>query len=563
MAFDVDVAVVGSGFGGSVTALRLTEKGYRVTVLEAGRRWAAEDLPETNWDLRRYLWAPRLGLRGFQRMTLLRDVFVLSGAAVGGGSVVYANTLYEPLPAYWSDPHWPAGEDWRSAYAPHYDQARRMLGVATVPADTPADRVLRAVAEDLGVADTYHRTEVGVWFGTPGERVADPYFGGLGPERTGCIGCGNCMVGCRHGAKNSLDHNYLHLAEGAGTEVLAERQVVDLEALPDGGWRLTHERPGAPRRRDRRTLTAGQVVLSAGALGTLSLLLRLKDQGRLPGLSPAVGTLVRTNSEAIVGATARRVVADADYSTGVAITSSIHPDEHTHVESVRYGRGANAIALTATLMVDGGGRLPRPVRFVLTVLRHPVRFLRSLSARRWSERTVILLVMQTLDNSLTVLRRRGWVRRGRSGSGLTTRPGHGQPNPTWIPVANHAGRRAADHLGGDAIGSVFEAALNTPTTAHLIGGCPLGEDPATSVVDPYHRVHGVEGLHVCDGSVITANLGVNPSLTITAMTERAMSLWPNRGGEDPRPAPGTAYRRVDPVPPWAPVVPADAPGALR
>jgi cholesterol oxidase len=494
---------------------------------------------------------------------------VLSGAAVGGGSVVYANTLYEPLDGYWRDHLWPADNAWRDEYAPYYAQARRMLGVATVPFITPADRVLQGVAEDLGVADTYHPTEVGVWFGKPGERTADPYFGGLGPDRVGCIRCGNCMVGCKHEAKNSLDHNYLHLAEGAGAEVLPEREVVDLIALPGGGWRIVHERPGAWLRKDRRELTAEQVILAAGALGTQRLLFTLRDRGRLPGLSPALGTLVRTNSEALVGATARRVPAATDepapgtsggagFSPGVAITSSIHPDDHTHIEPVRYGKGSNAMALVGTLMVDGGGRIPRSLRFLLTILRNPAAFLRSLSARRWSERTVILLVMQTLDNSLRVVRKRGLF-----GPRLTTRQGHGEPNPTWIPVANEAARHAAARIDGDPMGSIFEATLNRPSTAHFIGGCPLGEDPATSVIDPYHRVHGVPGLHVCDGSAITANLGVNPSLTITAMTERAVALWPNRGAPDPRPAPGAAYRRLDPVRPERPVVPERAPAALR
>ena len=572
MAFDTDVAIVGSGFGGSVSALRLTEKGYRVTVLEAGKRWTKDTLPDTNWNLRRFVWAPRLGLRGFMRLTLMRYVFVLSGSAVGGGSVVYANTLYEPLGAYWRDHRWPAGNDWRSEFAPYYDQARRMLGVTPVPFTTPADRLLQAVAEDMGVADTYHPTDVGVWFGKPGERVNDPYFGGLGPDRVGCIRCGNCMVGCKHEAKNSLDHNYLYLAEQAGAEVEAERQVVDLVPLPGGGWRVVHERPGAwirKDRKDRRSLTAEQVVLSGGALGTQRLLFELKERGRVPGLSPALGTLVRTNSEALVGATAHRLPAGevdrtpgsagtAGYAAGVAITSSIHPDEDTHIEPVRYGKGSNAMALIATLMVDGGGRLPRPLRFLLSILRHPVRFLRSLSARSWSERTVILLTMQTIDNSLRMVRKRGPF-----GPRLTTRQGHGEPNPTWIPAANRAARRAAEHMDGEPIGSVFEATLNTPATAHFIGGCPLGEDPATSVVDPYHRVHGVEGLHVCDGSTITANLGVNPSLTITAMTERAMALWPNRGEVDRRPTPGEAYERLTPVQPTRPAVPASAPAALR
>jgi cholesterol oxidase len=561
MRFDTDVAVVGSGFGGSVSALRLTEKGYRVTVLEAGRRWTPDTLPDTNWNLRRYLWAPALGLRGFQRLTLLRDVFILSGAAVGGGSVVYANTLYEPLPSYWRDRHWAHLSDWRDEYAPFYDQARRMLGVTPVPFTTPADQVLRDVADRLGVGGTHHPTDVGVYFGRPGERVADPYFGGAGPERVGCIRCGNCMVGCKHEAKNSLDRNYLYLAEQHGTQVLAERQVVDLVPLPGGGFRVVHERPGAWLRRDRQELTAEQVILAAGALGTQRLLFRLRDRGRLPRLSPALGTLTRTNSEAIVGATAERVPGGPDttgYAAGVAITSSIHPDDDTHIEVVRYGPGSNAMSSISTLMVDGGGRIPRALRFVLTILRRPTAFVRSLSARRWSERTVILLVMQSLDNSLRVVRKRGLF-----GRRLTTRPGHGDPNPTWIPVANEAARHTAERIGGQPMGSIFEATLNVPTTAHIIGGCPIGATVEEGVVDPYHRVHGHPGLHVCDGSVITANLGVNPSLTITAMTERATALWPNRGEADPRPPLGAPYRRLAPVPPRAPVVPPDAPAALH
>lgn len=569
--FDTDVAVVGSGFGGSVAALRLTEKGYRVTVLESGRRWPPEALPETNWDLRRFLWAPGIGLRGFQRLTLLKDVFVMSGAAVGGGSIVYANTLYEPLDGYWEDAHWSHVEDWRTEYAPYRDQAKRMLGVDAVRFATPADRVLQGVADDLGVPDSYHPTTVGVWFGEPGVRVADPYFGGRGPERVGCVRCGNCMVGCRYEAKNTLDRNYLYLAEREGATVLAERKVVDLVPLPGGGWRVVHERPGAWFRRDRQELLTEQVVLAAGALGTQRLLFALRDRGRLPRLSPALGSLTRTNSEAIVAATARRVPDEptlaggqagsteaAGYAAGVAISASIHPGADTHIEAVRYGKGSNAMGSIATVMVDGGGRIPRPLRFLLTILRRPGAFLRSLSTRRWSERTVILLVMQSLDNSLQVVRRRGPF-----GRRLTTRPGHGAPNPTWIPVANEAARAAAERIDGEPMGSIFEALLNVPTTAHIIGGCPMGETPGDGVIDHYHRVHGHPGLHVCDASAITANLGVNPALTITAMSERAMALWPNRGGEDPRPPLGAPYRPLEPVAPEDPAVPPDAPAGLR
>jgi cholesterol oxidase len=555
MSFDYDVLVIGSGFGGSVTALRLSEKGHRVGVLEAGRRFGPGDLPRTSWRLRRYLWMPRLGLRGIQRLTLLDDALILSGCGVGGGSLVYANTLYEPLDPFYRDPQWAQITDWRAELAPWYDQARRMLGVVTVAADTPADGVMRTVAERLGVAGSFHHAPVGVFFGAPGVRVPDPYFGGAGPERTGCIQCGECMTGCRHGAKNSLDLTYLHLAEGLGARVLPETHATAIRPLPGGGYEVETERPGAWIRHRRRTLRAEQVVLSAAVLGTLRLLLDARERGDLPALSDRLGDLVRTNSEAILGAATPRVT--TDYSRGVAITSSIHPDAVTHIEPVRYGRGSNAMGMLATILVPGGGRLPRPLRFVLSALRHPRTFAQSLSVRRWSERTIILLVMQSLDNSLRISRRRG------PGPHLRSAQGHGEPNPTYIPVGHHAARLAAEAIGGVAGGSINESLLNIPTTAHILGGACIGDGAATGVIDAYHRVHGHPGLHVCDGSAVSANLGVNPSLTITAMTERAMSMWPNRGEPDPRPEPGAAYVRVAPVAPCRPAVPAGAPAELR
>ncbi len=540
---DYDIVVVGSGFGGSVTALRLTEKGYRVGVLEAGRRFTPETLPRTSWDLRAFLWAPALGLRGMQRITLLKDIVVLSAAGVGGGSLVYANTLYQPPLPFFADPRWSGITDWARELEPHYAQATKMLGVALQPSMTPSDEVIQAVAQDMGVGGTFRRTPVGVFFGEPGKTVPDPYFGGAGPDRTGCVECGDCMIGCRYGAKNRLDLNYLYLAERAGAVVHPDTTVSALRPV-EAGWELATS---------RGTFTARQVVLSAGALGTQRLLHTMKDTGVLPRLSDRLGALTRTNSEALLGAQAKRVP-EKPFSRGVAITSSFHPDAETHIEPVRYGPGSNAMGLLTTLLVDGGGRVPRPLRFLGQALRHPGRLLRSLSNRRWSDRTIIALVMQTVDNSLTVRR----TRRGR----LTTGPGHGPGNPTWIPVGHEAVRRMAAKIGGSPGGTVGDV-FDIPMTAHILGGVTIGDSPATGVVDPYQRVYGYPGLHVVDGSVIPANLGVNPSLTITALAERALSLWPNKGEADPRPALGAEYERIEPVAPHSPAVPARAPAALR
>jgi cholesterol oxidase len=549
-----DVLVVGSGFGGSVTALRLTEKGYRVGVIEAGRRFDTTTLPKTSWDLRRFLWAPGLGMRGIQRITPLKDIAILSGAGVGGGSLVYANTLYEPLEPFYTDKQWGHITDWKSELAPHYDQAKRMLGVNEVPADTPPDAYMHELADRLGVSDTYHRTPVGVWFGKAGQTVPDPYFGGEGPDKVGCTHCGSCMVGCRVGAKNTLDRNYLYLAEKNGAVVHPDSQVTDLEQRPGGGWKVTTQRPGAWVRKRTQTFTADQVVFSAGVLGTVKLLLKLRDEGRLPDLSDRLGDVVRTNSEAIVGAGGRK--ARPELTRGVAITSSIHPDETTHIEPVRYPPGSNAMGLLSTVLVDGGEGPPRQVKFLASIVRHPITFLRSLSVHRWSERSIILLVMQSRDNSIA-------LRRNKKLGVLVSRPGEGEPNPTYLPVANQAAREVADMLDGDPWGAWNETILDAPTTAHILGGCVVGDSPEAGVIDPYHRVYGYEGLSVADGSAVSANLGVNPSLSITALTERAMSFWPNKGEADPRPPLGAAYQRIAAVHPKAPAVPVGAPAELR
>nr|WP_218891453.1 GMC family oxidoreductase [Actinomycetospora corticicola] len=549
--------VIGSGFGGSVSALRLTEKGYRVGVLEAGRRFSPETLPSTSWDVRNFLWAPALGCYGIQRIHVLRDVVVLAGAGVGGGSLNYANTLYQPSSeAFYRDPQWASITDWRAELDPFYEQAQRMLGVVTQPTVTPSDEVMRQVAREWGREDTVTPTQVGVYFGEgPGVTVPDPFFGGAGPDRTGCIECGECMTGCRHGAKNTLDRNYLGLAERAGALVYPETTVLSVRPRPDGGWEVV-TRPTRKGRRRRTVYTADQVIFSAGTWGTQSLLHRLRDTGVLPSISARLGHLTRTNSEALVGAMSRRASergGPRDFTQGVAITSSWHPDPDTHIEPCRYGYGSNAMGLLTTLMTDGGGRVPRGLKILGQAVRHPGRFARSFDKRRWSERTVIALVMQSLDNSITVRRRFGR---------LVSRQGHGTPNPTWIPAANATTRRMAEIIDGDP-GGTWGEAVNMPMTAHFIGGCAIGSSPADGVIDAYQRLYGYEGLHVVDGSALSANLGVNPSLTITAQAERAMSFWPNKGETDPRPPLGAGYERLEPVAPVHPVVPADAPGALR
>jgi cholesterol oxidase len=559
---DYDVVVIGSGFGGSVSALRLTEKGYRVAVLEAGARFADDELPENGGDVKKFLFRPEVGLYGIQRIDLVRDCLILAGAGVGGGSLNYANTLYEPLEPFYRDPQWAHITDWKSELAPYYDQAKRMLGVTEYARTTPADVAMKKVADEMGVGDTFHPTPVGVFFGEPGqaegERVADPFFGGAGPDRATCINCGSCMTGCRHNAKNTLVKNYLYLAEQNGAVVHPLTTVTDVRPRAEGGYEVTARWTKAKLSRGSavKTFTAEQVVFSAAAIGTQRLLHRLKAAGSLPRVSDRLGVLTRTNSEAILWATAND---DAvDWSEGVAITSSFHPDEHTHVEPVRYGRGRNVMPLLATVLVDEvlGEKRWRTWGKELWRQRNGLRDLYSLNS--WSRRTVVALVMQTLDNSITTV----WRTRGGVGY-MSSVQGHGAPNPTYIAAAYDAVRRLARVMGArQAYGAVGEP-LGMPLTAHFIGGCAIGDSPQTGVVDAYQRMYGHEGLHVVDGSAISANLGVNPSLTITAQAERAMAFWPNKGEADERPALGSAYARIEPVAPKNPVVPEAAPGALR
>ncbi|MEU5883677.1 GMC family oxidoreductase [Spirillospora sp. NPDC047279] len=576
MAHDFDVLVIGSGFGGSVSALRLTEKGYKVGVIEAGRRFDTDpgagpgsrypELPKTNWKVSRYVWAPGLGLTGMQRIHLIRGakssrVMVLAGAGVGGGSLNYANTLYVPPAPFFQDRQWAHITDWQAELAPYYDQASRMLGVVQNPTITDADLEIKKVADRMGKGDTFVRTPVGVHFGEgPGVETDDPYFGGAGPRRRGCVECGECMVGCRHGAKNMLTENYLYLAEKAGARVMPLSRVTRVSPLADGGYEVEIVRTGSFGR-NRKTFTTGQVVFAAGTYGTQKLLHKLKKTGLLPRLSDRLGTLTRTNSEAILGAGRRNGARGPDYSKGVAITSSFHPTPETHIEPVRYGKGSNLMAGLQTLLVDGdrpGERhRPRFLKFLREVARRPQDLLQLFDVRTWSERTVIALVMQTRDNSITLK-----PEKGPFGWDVRATDGHGEPNPTWIPEGHEASRLLAEEVGGIAGGSWGDL-FDIPMTAHFLGGCVIGDSAETGVIDPYHRVYGHPGLHIVDGSAISANLGVNPSLTITAQAERAMSLWPNKGEDDVRPELGAAYRRLTAVAPKNPAVPSAAPAALR
>lgn len=567
MVADYDVLIIGSGFGGSVSALRLTEKGYRVGVLEAGRRFEDQDMAKTSWDLRKFLWMPKLGMYGIQRIHLLRNCMILAGAGVGGGSLNYANTLYVPPEPFFADRQWAHITDWRAELMPHYDQATRMLGVVTNPTFTDADRILKEVADDMGVGDTFVPTPVGVFFGEdgkkePGKTVPDPYFGGAGPARTGCIECGSCMTGCRYGAKNTLLKNYLGLAESAGADVIPMTTVTGFDEQPDGSWKVHTVRTGRWLLKKKHTYTASTVILAAGTWGTQQLLHKMRDTGRLPKLSEKLGVLTRTNSESIVGAGRLRVRDDLDLTHGVAITSSIHPTADTHIEPCRYGKGSNAMGLLQTLMTDGvlpdGTGVPRWKQLIQSAQSDPKGTLRLLNPRRWSERTMIALVMQHLDNSITT-----YTKKSKFGfRRMVSKQGHGLPNPTWIPAGNEVTRRIAKKIDGVA-GGTWGELFNIPLTAHFLGGATIGDSVENGVIDPYHRVHGYPTLSVVDGAAISANMGVNPSLSITAQAERAASLWPNKGEVDQRPAQGQPYERLAPIAPRNPVVPADAPAALR
>ena len=530
--FDFDFVVIGSGFGGSVTAHRLVEKGYRVAVMEMGRRWTPENLPRTSWSFHRWFWRPGLALRGFFNMRFFRHVTILHGCAVGGGSITFASTMLRPPDKVWDNGSWAGLDDWKSEMPRHYDTASQMLGVTVNKILGPADRLLKKVAESAGVSGTFYRTSVAIFQapeGAPGGvTYPDPYFGGEGPERTTCTACGGCMMGCRHGAKNTLDMNYLYLAEKSGAKVFPETRVVDVQPLngvEDGssGYKISSVKSIAWINRQPRRFTCRGVVFAASSLGTMELLFRLKDKKSLPRVSEQLGRYVRTNSESLIGV--RVPGTKDDLSNGVAIGSGVFIDEHTHIEAVRYPNGSDAMSAWSTILT--GGR-PGPGRIALWLknllvssIVHPIRTFRIMQPFGWARESVILLCMQAVDGHIDMRWERSlfWPFR----KFLVSR---GAKIPTFIPRANQFAEQFARIAGGTAMSMLPEILFNIPGTAHCLGGCVIADSPENGVVDFRNRVFGYKNMYICDGSVVGANLGVNPSLTISALTERAMSFIP-------------------------------------
>lgn len=524
--FDYDFVIVGSGFGGSVAALRLREKGYSVAVLEQGRRIDSAEIEAAARNPLKLFWFPALGLKGFFNQTVLRHVGIVSGVGVGGGSLVYAAVLLEPREAFFTDPAWRnLGPAWQAELAPHYATARRMLGCAPNPYFARQDEHLRGTAARMGSAETVDTVPLGIYYGTPGQLAADPYFDGRGPARTGCRLCGACLTGCPHNAKNSLDKNYLYLATQLGADVLAERQVTLLRPLADGGYLVESRHPFTRRRYP--PLRAREVVLAAGVLGTLKLLFRCREAGTLPHLSPQLGRRVRTNSEAIVAVLADSAPPDGapteDLSQGgPSITSHFYPNDHTHITQNRFGRGYQFMRWYMGPLVDGAVPWRRALRTLAQYVRHPLRATASWRGRDWHQRVTVLSVMQHVDNKLALRYGRtlftGWRR------GVQSQLEEGARAPTFLPEANAAARAYAAEAGGTPLNVWLESVGNLSITAHILGGCPMGASAESGVIDTAHRVFNYPGLYVVDGSALSANVGVNPSLTITALAERAMGL---------------------------------------
>lgn len=527
-----DWIVIGSGFGGSVSALRLAEKGYRVLVIEKGRRFGLDDFPKTNWDLRKWMWGPKVGMHGFFQMTVFKHVTVLHGVGVGGGSLTYANTLPVPSKQFFESPSWSHLADWGEELAPHYKTAQRMLGSAPNPHLGHADRIVEEMAADLGREEHFRPTDVGVFFGPAGETVKDPYFDNKGPDRVGCTLCGACLTGCRVGAKNTLDKNYLYLAEGLGTQVRAETEVTAVRPRAEGGYAVYTEPslqkpkkgPKTRRKNPVTVFTADKIVFAGGVMGTVPLLLSMRDEADgLPNLSPRLGDFVRTNNEALVGI----VVPDSphDFTKGVAIGSILHTDEDSHFEPIHYGRGSGFFRLLAMPHTAAPTRRARLVKIVKTLAKNPRRWAKALFAPGMSTKALTVVFMQTLDSTLSLRLKK---KEGKEPKLVTHLDDPNEAPTPFIEGAEKLIKHFTEKVGGVPVTMATEFISAVPTTAHILGGCCMGTDAETGVIDSQHRVFGHDGLYVIDGSAVSSNPGVNPSLSITALAERAMSLVPPR-----------------------------------
>ncbi len=518
---DYDVIVVGSGFGGSVSALRLAQKGYRVAVLERGKRYRAKDFPKTSWNIRKHLWFPQLFLYGIQCITLFRDLFVVHGSGVGGGSLVYANTHLIPPDKAFADEGW-IGGNWKEKLFPHYETARKMLGTTKAPIISKTDYMLKECATEMGKEDSFYNVDVGIHFSDQSGWVDDPYFNGDGPDRKGCIYCGECMVGCKHDAKNTLDKNYLYLAESLGVKIIPEMDVYDIKKT-DTGYSVSAKR-STGLRHPKTEFKSSKVIVSGGVMGSVKLLMECKRKGSLPNLSSQLGNFVRSNSEAILGVKTPKP--DPELASGIAISAGFHPDEDTHIETFRYGRGQNMMGLLTTDMPSPGSPAGL-IYWLINFMRHPVRNILYLFPRRWSERGIFLLVMQPINNYLRIVHERKWWKLG--GFSINTKNESAVPVPGRIEIGEKIAESIAKKVGGHCSTTYPSAILNIPTTAHILGGARISSDPKDGVINEDLEVFGYRGLYVIDGSSIPSNLGVNPSLTITALAEYAMDKFPKKG----------------------------------
>lgn len=521
-----DYVIIGSGFGGSVSAMRLTEKGYSVLVLEKGKRFEDKDFAKTNWQYWKYLWMPAIRAHGILQISILKGVMVLHGAGVGGGSLGYANVLEVPTDETFATLAWNSPLPWGQLLKPHYETAKKMLGVARNPKLWKADLLLKEMAEERGMGHTFRATDVGSYFGEAGVTVPDPYFAGEGPARAGCQHCGGCMVGCRHNAKNTLPKNYLYFAEKRGAEVRSEVEVVNVKPLTinyqpsTANYEVTY-RNSTKLLKHTQTVHANNVIFSAGVMGTMKLLLNLRDAKRsLPKLSAKLGTMVRTNSEGLLGSVARK--SDVNYSEGVSISSIYNHDEMTRIEPVRYRDGSSLMRFLAAPLIDKNFSIPRRLlNFFGWALTHPIDFAKALFLPGWAHNVTILLVMQHADNRMRFKIGKSIFTLFRTGMVAEEEPGF--TINAQVEGSHEITREFAKRTNGVALGSIGENLLNLPTTAHILGGAPIGKHADEGLIDENFEIHNYPGLYVIDGSVMPANPGVNPSLTITALAEYAMS----------------------------------------